>query len=459
MRPWLMVLGVGILAMPAAERPNIVLILADDLGWTDLSCQGSDLYRTPHLDALAARGVRCTQAYSACMVCSPSRAALLTGQSPARLHLTDWIPGNGSTDKPLREPEWTRSLPTNAPTIAELLSANGYRTAAIGKWHLGGPEATPGRRGFQLALGGNHLGGPPSYFAPYGIDTLTDGAKGEYLTDRLAAEAVQVIEDRHDERPFFLYLAQYAVHLPMQAPASEVAACQARVRPDGRHRDATYAAMVENFDTTCGTVFAALSRTGAERSTLVIVTSDNGGVCWAWNEDGTKRTITSNAPAKGGKATNDDGGVRVPFIAAWPGHIPAGRNDPTPNIGTDVFPTILAAAGITAPADLPADGINLLPTLTGSGPALREDLFWHYPHYHAYGATPHSAIRHGDLRLVETFEDHRMQLFDLAADPGETVDLAARHPELVTELASRLETWRRSVEAQMPQTTSSDRRR
>ncbi len=447
------VVGACLLAVPAllsaAERPNVVLILADDLGWTDLGCQGSDLYRTPHLDALAARGVRCTQAYAACTVCSPSRAALLTGQAPARLHLTDWIPGGGSTGKPLSEPEWTRTLPPTAPTIADILSANGYLTAAIGKWHLGGPEAAPTRRGFQIACGGNHFGAPPSYFSPYGIDTLEDGPVGEYLTDRLAAEAVRIIE-APEKKPFFIYLAHYAPHLPMQAPADDVAACQARVRPDGRHRDATYAAMVERFDRACGAVFAALERTGTERNTLVIVTSDNGGVDWAWNEDGTKRTITSNVPLKGSKATNDDGGVRVPFIAAWPGRIPAGRVDATPSIGTDLFATVLAAAGVTPPTQCPADGVNLLPALTGMAPVMRDELMWHYPHYHAYGATPHSAIRHGNLRLIETFEDHRVRLFDLATDPGETTDLAPAQPLIAADLQARLVLWRNRTGAQLP---------
>jgi arylsulfatase A len=450
MRRLLVLLGASILAAPAAERPNLVLILADDLGWTDLGCQGSDLYRTPHLDALATRGTRCTQAYAACTVCSPSRAALLTGQAPARLHLTDWIPGNGSAGKPLSEPDWTRTLPPTSPTVAELLSNGGYRTAAIGKWHLGGPESAPEHRGFQLAIGGNHLGYPPSYFSPYGIDTLPDGPSGEYLTDRLAAEAVRVIEAPADGRPFFLYLAHYAPHLPMQAPAEAVAACQARVRPDGRHRDATYAAMVERFDAACGAVFAALKRTGADRNTLIIVTSDNGGVIWAWNADGTKRTITSNSPLKNGKATNDDGGVRVPLIASWPGHIPPGGVLDTPCIGTDLFLTLLAAAGQKPPVGIPMDGANLLPAMTGTGKIDRTSLYWHYPHYHPYGATPHSAVRRGNLRLVESYEDRSVHLFDLATDPGETMNLAPIRPAEARELQTDLAAWRTAVGAQSP---------
>ena len=436
--------------LPAAERPNMVIILADDLGWTDLGCQGSDLYRTPHIDALAERGARCTQAYAACTVCSPSRAALLTGQSPARLHLTDWIPGHGSKGMPLTEPDWTRTLPASAPTIAEILSANGYRTAAIGKWHLGGDESAPGRRGFQIAIGGNHMGAPPSYFSPYGIDTLPNGPVGEYLTDRLATEAIRFIESPNDSRPFFLYLAHYAPHLPMQAPADAVSACKARIRPDSRHHEPTYAAMVERFDAACGTVFAALKRTGADRNTIIIFTSDNGGVIWAWNEDGTKRTITTNAPLKGGKATNDDGGVRVPLIAVWPDHIPAGRIVDTPCIGTDLFPTLLDAINISPPAAIPTDGLSLLPALTGSGKISRTNLFWHYPHYHPYGATPHSALRSGNFRLVETYEDGIDRLFDLESDPSESHDLAPYQPEMVKKLQSQLQTWRQTVGAQSP---------
>ena len=446
----LLLMSVTVFSLPAAERPNVVLILADDLGWTDLGCQGSDFYRTPHLDALAARGVRCTNAYSASTVCSPSRAALLTGQSPARLHLTDWIPGSGSTGKPLKEPDWTRQLPADVPTIAELLAAQGYRTAAIGKWHLGGPESAPGQRGFQLAIGGNHLGYPPSHYSPYGIDTLPDGPTGEYLTDRLAAEAVKVIEAPRDGRPFFLYLAHYAPHLPLQAPADVVAAYTTRITTGAPHQEPVYAAMVERFDAACGAVFAALQRTGADRNTLIVVTSDNGGVIWAWNEDGTKRTITSNAPLKGGKATNDDGGVRVPLIAVWPDRIPAGRIVDTPCIGTDLFPTVLAAANVIPPAIIPADGLNLLPVLTGTGMIPRTTLFWHYPHYHPYGATPHSAIRSGNLRLVSTYEDGVDQLYDLVADPGEQHDLAPAQANTVKALHNQLQVWRSTVGAQTP---------
>lgn len=450
MKHLLVLLGAGACVLSAAERPNVVVILADDLGWTDLGCQGSDVYQTPHIDALAARGVRCTQAYAASSVCSPSRAALLTGQSPARLHLTDWISGHGDKGKPLSEPDWTRSLPTSAPTIAEMLSANGYRTAAIGKWHLGGDESAPGRRGFQIAIGGNNLGAPPSYFSPYGIDTLPDGPLGEYLTDRLAAEAVRFIEAPSDGRPFFLFLAHYAPHLPMQAPADTVAACRSRITPGSRHHEPVYAAMVERFDAACGEVIAALQRTGADRNTLIIVTSDNGGVIWAWNEDGTKRTITSNAPLKNGKGTNDEGGVRVPFIAVWPDCIPSGRIIDTPCIGTDLFPTLLAATNVAPPTSMPADGLDLLPVLTGTGMIPRTTLFWHYPHYHPYGATPHSAIRSGNLRLVETYEDGVDRLFDIVADPGEMHDLAPAQADTVKSLHEQLQAWRSAVGAQSP---------
>jgi arylsulfatase A-like enzyme len=432
-------------AAVAAERPNIVLIVADDLGWTDLGCQGSDLYRTPHLDALAARGVRCTAAYSASTVSSPSRAALLTGQAPARLHLTDWIPGLGDQRKALVEPDWTKELPASAPTLAELLRAQGYRTASIGKWHLGGPDAAPERRGFELNIAGCHLGYPPSYFPPYGIAHLTDGPPGEYLTDRLGAEAVRFIEAQRPGRPFFLYLPHYAPHLPMQAPAALVEECRARVKPGARHTNPVYAAMVERVDAACGAVFAALERQGLAGNTLVVFTSDNGGVLDHFGE-----TITSNAPLRGGKATTWEGGVRIPFLAAWPGRIPAGRLDATPSISTDLFPTLLAAAQVAPPAGIPADGRDLLPALTGTGTVERGALYWHFPHYHPYGATPHSAILADGWRLAETFEDGRASLYELAADLGQQRDRAADQPERVQQLRARLAEWRTAMDAQLP---------
>ena len=229
-----------------------------------------------------------------------------------------------------------------------------------------------------------------------------------------------------------------------------VATYTTRMKLGSPHQEPVYAAMVERFDAACGEVFAALQRTGADRNTLIVVTSDNGGVIWAWNEDGTKRTITSNAPLKGGKATNDDGGVRVPLIAVWPDRIPAGRIVDTPCIGTDLFPTVLAAANVIPPAIIPADGLNLLPVLTGTGMIPRTTLFWHYPHYHPYGATPHSAIRSGNLRLISTYEDGVDQLFDLVADPGEQHNLAPAQANTVKDFKNQLQVWRSTMGAQAP---------
>jgi arylsulfatase A-like enzyme len=426
-------------SVPLPAKPNIIVILADDLGWTDLGCQGSDLYRTPNLDALASRGMRFTNAYAACPVCSPSRAALLTGQYPARLHLTDWIPGKGSKGRKLQEPQWTESLPPEAPTIAELLQQGGYTTVTIGKWHLGGPAAAPEKRGFQLNIGGGPSGHPPSYFSPYRLPVLEDGPADEYLTDRLAAEAVAFIEQQGTQ-PFFMYLPHYAVHTPLQAPKDRIAACGANVLPKGRHRNATYGAMVESLDTACGQVFEALRRKNLDQNTLVIFTSDNGGVAMT----------SSNAPLRGGKGTCYEGGVREPFFAVWPGRIPAGATEATPIIGTDLMPTLLAAAGLQLPAGIPCDGVDLLPVLTGTGPVQREALFWHYPHYHGNGATPFSAIRSGDWKLIEFFEDNHLELYHLANDVSEATDLAEREPARTAALHAQLVAWRSEVGAQLP---------
>lgn len=437
-------------------HPNIVLILADDLGWTDLGCQGSDFYRTPHLDALAREGVRCRQAYSACTVCSPSRAALLTGQHPARLQVTDWIPGCGSANKPLQEPAWRKHLPSEVHILPELLKSAGYRTGIIGKWHLGGGASAPDQRGFDAVFGAGEMGGPSTYFSPYHLPHVDEGPQGEYLTERLGREAVRFLQTAPPQQPFFLYLAHYAVHLPLQAPADAVADCAARVQPQARHQNPTYAAMVEALDRTVGDVLTALELRGLAASTLVIVTSDNGGVVEHFRERPATGmfSITSNAPARGGKGMPWDGGVRVPLLARWPGHLPAGRLDDTPSISMDLFSTVMAAAHVQLPAQGTYDGINLLPHWTGQATSHRDTLYWHYPHYHAYGATPYSALRWHDWRLLETFEDQHLALYDLHRDPGETQDVAKQFPDVTAELHQRLIAWRKDVGAQLPTRTA-----
>jgi arylsulfatase A len=427
----------------AADPPrlNIVLILADDLGWTDLTCFGSDLYETPHLDQLARQGMKFTQAYSACTVCSPTRAALMTGKYPARLHLTDWSPGLMPNNPKLLVPDWTKELPLEETTLAEIFKEAGYATAHIGKWHLGGEDFSPERQGFDINLGGTDKAAPPSYHSPYRIPNLPDGPEGEYLTDRLGEEAAQRIAAWHD-RPFFLYLPHFAVHTPIQGRQDLVTKYQQKKRADLRHTNAHYAAMVESLDTAVGRVLTALDTHGLTEHTLVIFTSDNGGRI-------TKAT-TSNVPLRLGKASAYEGGVRVPLIIRWPGVTTPGRESDIPVITMDLFATMLEACGIETPHH---DGLSLAPLLRGSGGIQRTELFWHYPHHQHYqlgGAMPYSALRSGDFKLIEFHDDQRVELYHLRDDIGESQDLSATQPEVAAQLRARLHTWRGKVGAQMP---------
>ncbi|RMG63977.1 MAG: sulfatase, partial [Bacteroidetes bacterium] len=326
-------LGMLLLGCAEPPRPNVLLFLVDDLGWTDLGCYGSDLYETPHIDRLAAEGVRFTQAYSACTVCSPTRAALMTGKSPAQLHLTDWIAGHDRPDAPLAPPDWTQYLPLEETTLAELLQEAGYATASIGKWHLGDDSIYyPQHQGFDLNVAGYKRGQPPSYFAPYQnkrwphIPYLAPGDSGEYLTDRLTDEAIRFIEGR-GEKPFFLYLPHYAVHTPLQAPDSLVAYYEGKPRDSLRHQNATYAAMIHSTDQSMGRLLALLEERGELDHTLVIFASDNGGL--------ELRDVTENAPLRAGKGSAYEGGTRTPFILRLPDGQRAGSETDLPAISMD----------------------------------------------------------------------------------------------------------------------------
>ncbi|WCJ58333.1 sulfatase [Fontisphaera persica] len=434
------VLGLCFPAHPAAPAPpNFIFILVDDLGWTDAGCYGSRFYQTPHMDRLAREGMRFTQAYAACTVCSPTRAAILTGKYPARLHLTDWIAGHRRPYARLKPPDWKKYLPHEEITLAEALKPLGYATASIGKWHLGGTNYYPEKHGFDLNLGGTDRGQPPSYFAPYKIATLPEGPPGEFLTDREAAEACRFIEANR-QRPFFLYLPHYAVHTPIQAKEEVRAKYQARVPPGSRQTNAAYAALVESVDDSLGRILHKLAELQLEQRTIVFFTSDNGGL----------KPVTDNAPLRDGKGSAYEGGVRVMAMVKWPGVTKPGSVNDTPIISMDFYPTILEIAGAPLRPGQVVDGESLVPLLRGSGSLKRTALFWHYPHYHPGGATPYSAIREGDFRLVEFFEDRRLELYDLKNDVGEQQNLAAARPELAARLRARLEAWRREVGAQLP---------
>ena len=418
------------------KKPNFVFFLVDDLGWRDVGCYGTKFYETPAIDRLASEGMRFTDAYAACPVCSPTRASILTGKYPARLNLTDWIPGHKPKDPKLLVPAFHQELPLAEVTIAEALKAAGYACASIGKWHLGGEPYYPDKQGFDLNVGGTAKGQPPRYFSPYGIPTLADGPKGEYLTDRLADEAEKFIEQNRD-RPFFLYLPHFAVHTPIQGK-EEITAKYARKPPDGDQKNATYAAMIESVDDSVGRVMKKLQDLGLADRTVLFFMSDNGGLAG----------VTSNAPLRGGKGTLYEGGIREPMIVKWPGVVRSGTTASTPVTSTDFYPTILEMAGLPPKPEQHVDGLSLVPLLKESGPLRRDTLYWHYPHYHR--TTPAGALLHGDWKLIEYFEDGRLELYNLRDDIGEQHDLASAMPEKARELQKMLADWRRSVSAQMP---------
>jgi arylsulfatase A len=426
-------------AAPSEKKLNFVFFLIDDMGWMDLACQGSKFYETPNIDRLASQGMRFTNAYAACPVCSPTRASIMTGRYPARLHVTDWIPGHVRPNAKLRIPDWTQHLPLEEITVAEALKPAGYATASIGKWHLGGPEYWPDKQGFDLNFAGTNQGQPPSYFAPYKIQTILSAPDGEYLTDRLAEEACKFI-DANKGRPFFLYLQHYAVHTPLMARKDVVEKYKAKADPASGQKNATYAAMIQSVDESVGRVCAKLDELGMADRTVVIFMSDNGGLA----------NVTSNAPLRAGKGTLYEGGIREPMIVRWPGVAKPGTTSDEVVISVDFFPTILEMAGV-APDPDPThvlDGVSLVPVLKQAGRPAREAVYWHYPHYH--NTTPGGAIRAGDWKLIEYFEDGRVELYNLREDLGETKDLAAAMPDKTAELRKKLAAWRTSVGAQMP---------
>jgi len=436
----------GAAGLAAARRrpPNIVFVLADDLGWTDLGCFGSSFYRTPNIDRLAQQGMRFTSAYAACPVCSPTRASILTGKYPARLHLTDWIPGRTPPGVRMRLPDWTPHLPLSEVTIPEALKPAGYVSASIGKWHLGDEEFYPEKQGFDFNFGGCHLGATPGYFYPYKIPNIRAGKSGEYLTDRLTDEALAFIENSKS-RPFFLYLAHYAVHTPIEAKPEMAARYRPRVRPGQAHSHPEYAAMIESVDESVGRVLRKLEQLGIASDTIVVFTSDNGGVVG-------RRHITSNEPLREEKSTLYEGGIRVPLIVRWPGVVKPASVSDVPVSSVDHLPTLAEAAGGPGPSSV--DGVSLMPLLKQQAGLERDAIYWHYPHYNFHQplipTRPCGAIRKGDCKLIEFYEDGFVELYNLREDIGERKNLARALPDQAAELRRDLDTWRKSVGAQMP---------
>jgi arylsulfatase A-like enzyme len=448
----LLVLPAILLAIPtalAADKPlNVVFILADDLGWADLGCYGSKYHKTPNLDRLAASGARFTSAYAAAPICSPTRAAILTGKYPARLNLTDWLPGRPDRpDQKLLRPKIVTELPATEVTLASALKSAGYVTGSIGKWHLGGKGSLPTDRGFDVNIAGDQSGSPLSYFAPFkakdgrsipGLETAPDG---EYLTDRLTAEAEKFIEANKDKL-FFLYLPHYTVHIPLKAKADLIA--KYKQGAPGEQGNPIYATMIESLDHSVGRVLKKLDDLKLAERTLVIFTSDNGGLCVL---EGPNTPPTINTPLREGKGYLYEGGLRVPLIVKRPGVTKAGSVIDVPVQSIDFLPTLFEACG-TKNEEKP-DGISLVPLVKGET-LKREAIFWHYPHYSNQGGKPGGAVRAGDYKLIEFYENGRRELFDVKKDIGESHNLSAEKHEVVDSLANMLRAWRMEVGAKMP---------
>lgn len=454
-------LGVGNLAIAAQPRPNFVVILADDLGWADLGCYGADLHETPHIDRLAKEGIRFTDAY-AMPVCSPTRAALLTGRHAARVRITVWSEGslNPPRNRKLLEAASQHDLPHSETTLAGHLQREGYLTALVGKWHLGDANHFPETHGFDVNIGGTHWGAPQTYWWPYSgtgkfgpefryVPHLEFGSSGEYLTDRLTDEAIKVIDQAGDQS-FFLYLAHHAPHTPIEAKEDDTRHFQSKLKPGMHHQNPVYAAMVKSLDHSVGRVLAHLKKRNLEENTVIVFLSDNGGFIGIDRKSGQTIPVTDNAPLRSGKGSCYEGGIRVPLIVRWPGVTTGGTVCATPVIVMDLFHTLLAAAGLKAPLDLVSDGLDLKPLLQQPTADLERDaLFFHYPHYYQT-TTPVSAVRAGKWKLLEYLEDERVELYNLEDDLGEQNDLASTMPDKAAELRERLHQWRKATNAAMP---------
>ena len=452
------------------SQPNIILILIDDLGWRDLGCYGSTFYETPNLDRLCSQGMQFTNAYAACPVCSPTRASLLTGRYPARVGVTDWI--GAHTCGRLLEVPYVDHLPLDEFSLARALKDGGYNTWHVGKWHLGIEDYYPERHGFDVNVGGCDWGAPAhGYFSPWGLPTLSESPEGTYLTDRLTDEAIALIR-QSDGQPFFLNLWYYAVHTSIQAKPEIVAKYRAKARAMGldqmqafeegehfpsehkRHlrvmrrliqSDPVYAAMIEGLDENIGRLLGALDDLGIGEDTLVLFTSDNGGLATS------EGSPTCNAPLAEGKGWMYEGGTREPWIVRWPGVIEAGSVCHAPVSSPDVYPTFLEAAGLEPLPHQHADGASLMGLLAGGDRLSREAIYWHYPHYGNQGGTPGSSVRAERFKLIEFYEDPRLELYDLETDLSEDHNLAADQPKLARELHAMLAAWREEVRAVIPQ--------
>lgn len=448
----------------SAKQPNVVLILVDDMGLHDLSIEGSTFYRSPNIDKLARTGMRFTQGYATCRVCSPSRASIQLGKFTARHGITQWIGARSGMewkrDDPLLPADYVRELPHEDISLAETLQQAGYTTFFAGKWHLGGEGSLPTDHGFDFNVGGHHRGSPPGgFFSPYKNPQMENGSPGESLTLRLADETAGFIK-QHQNEPFFAMLSFYSVHAPVQTTKELWTKYQqaAPKLPDTMSRfkiDRTlpvrqvqdhpvYAGMVETTDTAVGQVLNTLDECGLTQSTIVIFTSDNGGVSSG------DAYATSNLPLRGGKGRQWEGGIREPYYIRYPVKTKPGSTCDTPVTGADFYPTLLELCGLPLNPAQHVDGVSLVPLFTGDEIDPRP-LYWHYPHYDNQGGEPSSLFREGDWKLIHYYEDGRNELYQLDQDPTEQSDLSRTHPARTKRMAAQLDRWLHSVGAKFPE--------
>lgn len=455
---------VKITNVAARERPNIVLIVIDDWGWTDAGCYGSTFYETPNIDKLASEGMRFTDAYAAHPVCSPTRASIMSGKNPGRINITQWI--RGSADGV----PYVRQLPLSEVTVAEAFKDSAYSTFFAGKWHLcenGNSETYfPRNQGFDINKGGCHWGSPSGgkrYFSPYNNPQLSNGSAGEYLTDRLTDESLTFIGNNKTNE-FFVDLCHYAVHTPIQAKSADISYFKGKADTLPAHTtyknypsdgvtvrvyqdNYTYAAMVKSVDESIGRIMDKLETEGISENTIIILTSDNGG--FSTSKTG-KHGPTCNTPLRYGKGWCYEGGIRVPLIIKWPGKVIPGSECSVPVISHDFYPTMLEMADLPLRPEQHIDGVSLVPLLQQTGSIDRECIYWHYPHNHGSGHKPSSAVRCGDYKLIEFFnKPHHAELYNLKDDIGETNDLASQNPNIYNELLTKLYEWRIEVDARM----------
>lgn len=460
------------------KKPNIIFILLDDYGWKDSTCYGSSFYETPNVDRLCAEGMKFTDAYASCPVCSPTRASVMTGKYPATVGITDWINWGGNSH-PIKgrliDVPYLKDLPQSECTVAKALQAGGYATWHVGKWHLGGPGHSPDDHGFEKNVGGCEAGSPGrgGYFSPWSIPALrdVDVPEGTYLTDYLSDQVVDLVQNRDKDRPFFLNLWYYTVHTPIQAKEEKIKKYEAKKKamgldlvqtfedgdffPGGHKKeqrikrrlvqsDPVYAAMIESMDEGIGKVLDVLEREGIADETVIIFTSDNGGLATS------EGSPTCNAPLTEGKGWMYEGGTREPLIVKWPGVTRAGSVCEAPVTSPDYYPTVLEMAGLDPIPKQHCDGVSIAPLLRGEK-LDREAIYWHYPHYGNQGGTPGSSVRAGDYKLIEFFESGHVELYNLREDIGEENDLADELPEVRDRLKTMLHAWRDSVEAKIPE--------